>query len=95
MLLSMNFVSGFKLELRYISLIVYQVKPQSSPWFPAACAAAIVHRNHPFCLEQKNKYRVGIQGWNLGKTIASRKNQIKTSYMLCTQLQYDCDKDHK
>ena len=90
MLLSMNFVSGFKLELRYISLIVYQVKPQSSPWFPAACAAAIVHRNHPFCLEKKN-----IQGWNLGKTIASRKNQIKTSYMLCTKLQYDCDKDHK
>ena len=26
----------------------YQVKPHSSPWFSAACAAAIVHRNH-FC----------------------------------------------
>ena len=28
----------------------YQIKPHSSPWFSAACAAAIVHRNHPFCL---------------------------------------------
>ena len=26
----------------------YQVKPHSSPWFSAACAAAIVHRNHFF-----------------------------------------------
>ena len=27
-----------------------QVKPHSSPWFSAACAAAIVHRNHFFHL---------------------------------------------
>ena len=33
----------------------YQVKPYSSPWFSAACAAAIVHRNHFFCLYQKDK----------------------------------------
>ena len=33
----------------------YQVKPHSSPWFSAACAAAIVHRNHFFCLYQNNK----------------------------------------
>ena len=26
----------------------YQVKPHSSPWFSAACAAAVVHRNHFF-----------------------------------------------
>ena len=32
-----------------------QVKPHSSPWFSAACAAAIVHRNHFFCLYQQNK----------------------------------------
>ena len=25
-----------------------QVKPHSSPWFSAACAAAIAHRNHFF-----------------------------------------------
>ena len=33
----------------------YQVKPNSSPWFSAACAVAIVHRNHSFCLYQKAK----------------------------------------
>ena len=33
----------------------YQVNPHSSPWFSAACAAAIVHRNHFFRLYQKNK----------------------------------------
>ena len=32
-----------------------QVKPHSSPWFSAACAAAIVHRNHFFCLYLQNK----------------------------------------
>ena len=31
-----------------------QVKPHSYPWFPAACAAAIVHMNH-FYLCQQNK----------------------------------------
>ena len=38
----------------YISLIVkYQVKPQSSRRFSAACATAIVQRNHFFCLHQR------------------------------------------
>ena len=32
----------------------YQVKPHSSPCFSAACAA-IAHRNHFFCLYQKDK----------------------------------------
>ena len=27
-----------------------QMKLHSSPWFSATCAAAIVHRNHIFCL---------------------------------------------
>ena len=39
----------------YIPHCKYQVKPHSSPWFSAACAAAIVHRNHFFHLYQKNK----------------------------------------
>ena len=39
----------------YISRRKHQVKPHSSPWFSAACAAAIVHRNHFFCLYQKDK----------------------------------------
>ena len=33
----------------------YQVKPHLSPWFSAACAAAIVHRNHFFRLYQREK----------------------------------------
>ena len=33
----------------------YQVKPSSSPWFSAACAAAIAHRNHFFHLYKQNK----------------------------------------
>ena len=37
----------------YIPHRKYQVKPHSSPWFSAACAAAIVYRNH-FCTKEKN-----------------------------------------
>ena len=39
----------------YIPPRKHQVKPHSSPWFSAACAAAIVHRNHFFRLYQKDK----------------------------------------
>ena len=39
----------------YIPHRKYQVKPYSSPWFSAASAAAIVHRNHFFRLQQKDK----------------------------------------
>ena len=34
----------------YIPHRKYQVKAHISPWFSAACAAAIVHKNHLFCL---------------------------------------------
>ena len=37
----------------YIPHRKYQVKPHSSPWFSAACAAAIVHRNHFFVCTKK------------------------------------------
>ena len=39
----------------YIPHRKYQVKPHSYPWFSAACAAAIAHRNHFFRLYQKDK----------------------------------------
>ena len=39
----------------YIPHGKYQIKPHSSPWFSAVCAAVIVHRNHFFCLYQKDK----------------------------------------
>ena len=39
----------------YIPHRKYQIKPHSFPWFSAACAAAIVHRNHFFHLHQREK----------------------------------------
>ena len=39
----------------YILHCKCQVKPHLSPWFSAACAALIVHRNHVFSLHQQNK----------------------------------------
>ena len=39
----------------YIPHRKYQVKPHSSPWFSAACAAAKVHRNHFFSFLPKRK----------------------------------------
>ena len=39
----------------YIPHHKYQVKPHPSPWFSAACTAAIVHRNHFFRCYQQNK----------------------------------------
>ena len=38
----------------YIPHRKYQVKPHLSPWFSAACASAIVNRNHSFGLHQHN-----------------------------------------
>ena len=39
----------------YIPHRKYHVKPHSSPWFSAACATAMVYRNHFFRLYQENK----------------------------------------
>ena len=39
----------------YMAHRKYQVKPHSCPWFSAAFGAAIVHRNHFFCLHQSEK----------------------------------------
>ena len=56
LLLLVNFVSGFRLKLMNISHVVsIRVKPLLSPSFSAACAAAIVYRNHFFCLYQQIK----------------------------------------
>ena len=40
----------------YPSHCKYQVKLHSSPWISAACATAIAHRNHFFCLCKQNKF---------------------------------------
>ena len=56
LLLRVNFSEGVQVGIDvYIPHRKYQVKPHSSPWFSAACAAAIVHRNHFFHLYQQNK----------------------------------------
>ena len=39
----------------YICHRKYQIKPHSSQWFSAACAAAIVHRNHFFHSYKREK----------------------------------------
>ena len=49
-----NFLSGFRLELMYISLII-SIKSNLTHLHGFACAAVIVHRNHFFWLYQQNK----------------------------------------
>ena len=39
----------------YITYSKYQVKSHSSPWFSAACAASVAHRNHFFSVVSKSK----------------------------------------
>ena len=72
----------------YIPHRKYQFKPHSSPWFSAACAVAIVHRNHFFHLYQKDKSsdsKVKFkQASNCGKRVLeggrlSYANKIKES----------------
>ena len=49
-----EFCEWFQVEIDvYIPHRKYRVKPHLSPWFSAACAAAIINRNH--CLYQQNK----------------------------------------
>ena len=55
LMLEVNFVSEFTLELTYISLFI-NIKSDlthSPPWFLAACAAAIVYRSHFFVSTNK------------------------------------------
>ena len=40
----------------YIPHCKYKVIPRASPWFPAVCAAVIMHRNHFFRLYKQNKF---------------------------------------
>ena len=51
-----EFCKNLQVEIDvYIPHRKYQVKPHSSPWFPASCATAIVQRNHFFRLYQRDK----------------------------------------
>ena len=55
LLMLVNFASRFRLELMYISPIKSVKSSVTHPWFSAACAAAIVHRNQFFHLHGKDK----------------------------------------
>ena len=52
---AVEFCEWVQVETDVYTLIVYQVKPHSSPWLSTAFAGAIVHRNHFFHLYQQNK----------------------------------------
>ena len=83
LLLLMNFVNGFRLELMYTSLIVsVRSKPLIS-WFSSACAVAIAHRNHFFRLykekrspESKVKFR---QASNCSKRVLEAAKHAYTT----------------
>ena len=51
-----NILENIIQNVENISLRKCRVKSHSSPWFSAACAAAIVYRNHFFHLCQKDKF---------------------------------------
>ena len=59
----------------------YQVKPHSSPWFSAACAASIVHRNHFFRLYQQN-----MSSRSKAKFISSLDQATIKSSFLCSKV---------
>ena len=65
----------------------WQVKPHSFPWFSAACSAAIAHRNHFFCLYQKdNSSKVNfIQANNCCKRVLEA---AKLAYANKTRVHY-------
>ena len=59
----------------YIPHRKYQVKPHSSPWFSAACTAAIVHRNHFFRLYHKClKESCFLDCWKISSVVPVFKN---------------------
>ena len=69
----------------YIPHHKYQVKPNSSPWFSAACAAAIVHRNHFFCLYQQNKSSESKVKFRQASTYAKGFLKLPNLHMLLKQ----------
>ena len=70
----------------YISHRKYQVKPHSSPWFSAACAQAIVHRNHFFffCTKEKNLLILRLSSDRL-VIVAKRFLKLPNLHMLIKQ----------
>ena len=76
----------------YIPHRKYQVEPHSSPWFSAACAAAIVHKNH-FCRmynndkssDSKVKFRQTSNRWKRALEAAKLAYANKTKESITSQ----------
>ena len=81
----------------YIPYCKYHVKPHSSPWFSAACASAIVHRNHFFCLyeqkssESKVKFRQASTHCKRVLEAAKLAYATKTKESITSQKLGSCD----
>ena len=76
----------------YIPHRKYKVKRHSSPWFSAACSAAIVHKNHFFRLYQQNKsseskikFRQAINCWKRVLEAAKLAYATKTKESITSQ----------
>ena len=76
----------------YIPHRKYQVKTDSSPWFPAAFAAAIVHRNGFFrfyqrekCSHSKVKFRQASNRWKSVLEVAKLAYANKTKESITSQ----------
>ena len=63
----------------------YQVKPHSSPWFLAACAVAIVYRNHFFRLYQKDESSDSKVKFRQASNCCKRVLQLPNLHMLIKQ----------
>ena len=82
----------------YIPHRKYQVKRHSSPWFSAACAASIVHRNHFFNLYQREKpsdsklkFRQASNHWKRVLEAAKLAYANKTKESVTSQRLGSCD----
>ena len=69
----------------YIPHCKYQVKPYSSPLFSAACAAAIVHRNHFFRQYQQNNSKSKVKFRQTSNGCKSVLEAVKLAYATKTK----------
>ena len=70
----------------YIPHRKYQTKPHSSPWFPASCATAIVHRNHFFRLYQRDKSSDSKVNFRQAMIAGKGFLKLPNLHMLMTQM---------
>ena len=63
----------------------YQVEPHSSPWFSAACAAAIVHKNPFIRLYSQNKSSGSKVNFRQASNRCKKILELSNLHMLITQ----------